>query len=274
VRLGLFAIRLHEHLNRGERVTQFMCHARSHLAHRGHLIGTQHLPLALLELFDDPLDLRHQPLHLLVHVVQIATFGQDHGGQLLTQFPSGILDAHAQLLDRTPQAARRPIPQQDAGNRADTADTRQPPGHPGHDLAIGRGGMLDLQGMVFPQLAAQRQGLGFQDRHRGLHGGWVCSFDGREACFPVLIIPRKAVLQLAHQPAFFLRVRQLLGLGEQRSDPLMEGLHFVTALPLHRGQLIHDRFKRVVELAADDVSSKNLGRGGLLAVEVHRGGGA
>jgi hypothetical protein len=94
-RFGLFAIRLHEHLNRGKRVAQFMGHTGSHLAHRDQLIGAQHLPLALLELCDHPLDLPNDPLHLLVDLVQIAVCGQDHGGQGLAQFPSGILDAHA-----------------------------------------------------------------------------------------------------------------------------------------------------------------------------------
>ena len=86
--LGLFAIRLHEHLNRGERIAQFMGHAGGHLAYRDELIGAQHLPLALLELCNHPLDLPHDPLHLLIDLVQITVGGQDHGGQGLAQFPS------------------------------------------------------------------------------------------------------------------------------------------------------------------------------------------
>ena len=69
--------------------------AGSHLAYRDQLIGTQHLPLTLLELCDHPLDLPDDPLHLLVDLAQIATGSQDDGGQWLAQFPSGVLDAHA-----------------------------------------------------------------------------------------------------------------------------------------------------------------------------------
>jgi hypothetical protein len=54
----------------------------------------------------------------------------------------------------------------------------------------------------------------------------------------------------------------------------MEGIHLVAAVPMRRDQVSHGGFEIMIDLAADDILFKNLGRGGLLVVEVHRGGGA
>jgi hypothetical protein len=69
-------------------------------------------------------------------------------------------------------------------------------------------------------------------------------------------------------------MRHRLDVGEQRTNPLMEGIHHVTPVPMHCDEVSYGGFELMVDLAADDMLIKNLGCSGLLVVEVHGSSGA
>jgi hypothetical protein len=69
-------------------------------------------------------------------------------------------------------------------------------------------------------------------------------------------------------------MRHRLDVGEQRTNPLMEGIHHVTPIPMPRDEVSYGGFELVVDLATDDMLIEHVRCGGLLAIEVHRGSGA
>jgi hypothetical protein len=79
---------------------------------------------------------------------------------------------------------------------------------------------------------------------------------------------------LSHQAVFFFRMRYPLDIGEQRINPLMEGIDLVTPVPMHRDEVGYGSFKCMVNFTADDMLIEHASRGDLLAVEIHGSSGA
>ena len=99
---------LHQHLDRGERVAHLVGDAGRELAQRGELVGPQQLALVLLHAFRHLLDALHQRLHLPVERVKVVA-GHADGSHVAVQVLGHVLDAHAEPIHGSTQAARHAV---------------------------------------------------------------------------------------------------------------------------------------------------------------------
>ena len=208
-----FQAGLHEHLDRRERVADFVGDAGRHLADGRQLLGAEHLALALLELLDDALDLFDHALHLPVQARQVALFVQRHRPQLAVEPAGGVADAHAQLVDRVPQAAGDQVAQQQPAQRPAQADGDQAPLQLLHDAAVGPVGRLDLVGVVHAQLMRRGQDVVLQVFGQIGPAGAVL--------VPEAQVRPDAVADPVHEGLFVFEVGQVVGLLQQLADVLV-----------------------------------------------------
>ena len=110
---------LHEQLDRGERIAEFVSNARSHFAHGRQPVGKHRFTAGLLELIDDLPDPRRDQLDLLLQGRQIVRGKQVHTAYFAIQSTCRVLQTDADLGNRTLQPMGDPEPPDDADGWAD-----------------------------------------------------------------------------------------------------------------------------------------------------------
>src|SRR5262249_33704676 len=129
--------------------------------------------------------------------------GEFDRGQFLAELVRGILNANAQLVNSSTQAARQAVSESKSCQRADGPDGHESPPHPCQSVAVDQLRFCSLRGVEIARAPAGRQCVGLEES-----GQRLARLPAARRFLPALTIAAEALNKLLRQVALLWLVSQ------------------------------------------------------------------